>query len=59
MDEIISEYLKLKAHETDEINIERRKIFYLIYRKTNNVDEAITYANINVNIKYLKCKYPS
>ncbi len=56
-DERIDQYVAMRAYETREMNLERRRIFFLILGKTGNVDEAITYANVNVNMKYLKCKY--
>jgi hypothetical protein len=56
-DERIEEYVAMRAYETREMNLERRRIFFLILGRTANIDEAITYANVNVNMKYLKCKY--
>jgi hypothetical protein len=57
MEKVISEYVALRAYETSEMNLERRRVFFLILNRTGNIDEAITFANINVNIKYLHCKY--
>ena len=39
------------------MNLERRKVFFLVLRETNNVEKAIVLANIHVNIKYLQCTY--
>ena len=47
----------MRPYETAEMNNERRKVFYIVYRLTNSVDQGIMFGNIHVNMKYLKCKY--
>ena len=47
----------MRPYETAEMNSERRKVFFIVYRQTQNIDQAILFANIRVNMKYLKCKY--
>jgi hypothetical protein len=32
-------------------------VFFLVLNRTGRLEEAIIIANINVNIKYLHCKY--
>ena len=55
---LIDEYVRLRPEETTEMNLERRRVFFLVLKQSGNVDEATTMANININIKYLKCTYP-
>lgn len=57
MEQAISEYIAMRAYETSEMNLERRRIFFLVLNITGNMNEATTYANVNINMKYLKCKY--
>jgi hypothetical protein len=57
MEQAIAEYVSLRHYETTEMNLERRRVFFLILNRTGNMDEAITFANININMKYLRCKY--
>lgn len=57
MEAAVAEYVALRAYETNEMNLERRRVFFLVLNRTGHIDEAITLANINVNIKYLHCRY--
>ena len=40
------------------MNLERRRVFFLVLNKSGSMEEATSMANININIKYLKCTYP-
>ena len=46
------------ANETNEMNIERRRVFYQIYEETGSIEEATKYSNIRINMKHMKCTYP-
>lgn len=51
-------HLVQKPYETREQNLERRRIFLRVYSRERNVQDAIKFSNIGVNIKYMKCVYP-
>lgn len=53
----IRDFLSMRAYETKEMNLERRKTFFIVYNKTGNFEEAMALSNISVNMKYLGCKY--
>ena len=48
----------MRPYETAEMNNERRKVFFVVYKISGSIDQGIMFANISVNMKYLKCKYP-
>ena len=57
-EEDVEEYVRLRPYETQEMNLERRRVFFLVLNKSGSMEEATSMANININIKYLKCTYP-
>ena len=54
----IEEYVRMRPYETKEMNLERRRVFFLVLGKTDSIEQAITFANIHNNTKYLNCQYP-
>jgi hypothetical protein len=48
----------MRPYETAEMNKERRKVFFIVLGITKDIDQAVMFSNININMKYLKCKYP-
>jgi hypothetical protein len=41
------------------MNADRRRVFFLVLRATNDLNRAIVLANIHNNMKYLRCQYPA
>jgi hypothetical protein len=46
--------LRKLANETNEMNIERRRVFYQIYEETGSIEEATKYSNIRINMKHME-----
>ena len=58
--EFYEKFLVQKPDETRDINLQRRRIFFkVLVESGQDIEEAIKYSNLGVNIKYMKCEYPA
>ena len=57
--EQIDKFVVRQPYETASMIADRRRVFFLVLRATNDINRAIVLANIHNNMKYLKCKYPA
>ena len=57
--EQVDRFIAKQPYETASMNADRRRVFFLVLRATNDLNRAIVLANIHNNMKYLRCQYPA